>query len=220
MLTLSQGFAALDAVAPTPLPGPPLWERYLLENPWPLVLLLGAAVVVGVFVLSRLGKPHKARWIAGAGILLMALVAALAWGIETQREQLEADTRALIRAVAAGDVGGVDGLLAVDAVLLTPFASRPFSRSEILSRVGSEFAPGGAYRLRGCALLAFQAHIADDGAGQVQVKVRADPENGPPTPAWVRLDWEQDAAGRWRAGGISVLSVGGVAGGMGRGPVP
>lgn len=212
MTFLAQGLAGLDAKAPTPLPGAPLMHHLFLESPALLAVLLVGLSIVTFAVLAMRGKPRVARIAVACGALTAGTVIAISMLIETDREKIGTLTKEMISAVAAGDAATLDTILADDAVLLSPLSGQPLPKSDVLARVATDFRPGGRYHIRDHRVLELQAEAEDTPRGRVQVKVRVTPADGPPTPVWVRIDYEKDAAGQWRAGGIAVVSMGGISG--------
>ena len=74
------------------VPAPPLWQSLLLEQPWPLAVVL----------------------------LLAAIVVTLAYTVETGREAVERRTLELVRTASPVDASALAGLLARDVVIAGP----------------------------------------------------------------------------------------------------
>jgi hypothetical protein len=103
---------------PTDWPDPPLLNRLLLENPWPLAIAF-AAVAVVMFLVAGRRDDHRLRNLAAVPAGLAVGVIALGGMVTTEREQLEARTRALAEAVAEPfDLDAVRELTTEDARLL------------------------------------------------------------------------------------------------------
>ena len=209
---LAQGLAGLDAKAPPPLPSQPFFQRFFLESPTVVVVIAVGISLVAFAILGTRGRPRQARIAAAAGALTASIVIALATLIETDQEKMENATERMIHAVAQADTASLEELLTPDAVLLSPLSGQPLTRDQVLARIATDFVAGRPYHVRDHRVLAMQASMDGERAGRVQVKVRITPDDGPPTPVWVRLDFEKGPDGEWRAGGIAVLSVGGIAG--------
>jgi ketosteroid isomerase-like protein len=209
---LAQGVAGLDAQAPPPLPGPAFWPSLFLERPALAALLAMGVSLVAFAVLTARGRMRQARIAVALGVLAAALLVAVSVLVVTDRERMDEATRRMIRAVAAADTADLDLVLTPDAVLLSPLSGQPLTKSEILAGIAADFRPGGVYEVREHRVLELQAAPEGPDGGRVQVKVRITPADGPPTPAWVRIDFERAAEGEWRVGGINVFSVGGIAG--------
>ncbi len=206
----AQGFAALDAAAPPALPVPALWERYLYEQP-----MLLSVLVVGIGVIVGLGLQMRGKRNAAVGVLVGAVAAAgavfgTASAVTTAREELMEHARRLIGATALGEASSVEAMLTSDAVLYLPHFSGPERVDQIVTRVRSDLARGGAYEVREHRIREIQATADAPQRGRVQVKVIVTLQStGYPIPSWWRLDLERARAGEWRTSGISLLSIGG-----------
>jgi hypothetical protein len=101
------------------VPSPPVWQSLLLEQPWPLAVLL---LVVGV-VLRSVGRRTGRRGLRRAAlvsVLLAAGVVALAYFVETGREAVRRHTLGLVDAVEPLDADRVSALLADDVRVTGP----------------------------------------------------------------------------------------------------
>lgn len=204
------GFAQLDAPAPQPLPSPGLFDVYLLENPW---LLMVAATIITLIVyvlLNTRGKSGKARLAIILGICVAAVVFALATFVDTPREQIKMRSIELIGAVARAETEIVQDVLAADAIVYSPITPDGARTDQILARIKSDMAPSGRYAVKDVRVIEIQAAMSGASRGIVQVKVRATTSlSGFPIPSWWRIDFERDADnGEWKASGISMLSIG------------
>ena len=199
------GLSMIEPPAPPPLPPAPIWERLLLENPWPLAIILAAGAIVA-FVSMRHRAPPRHTAAAVAGLALAAVgVLVLASLVETAREQMRHQTFELISAAARASVTDTGTLLAPDATLFPPGGGAALDRDDILTRVERDL--GGAWRLREWAVLECEASVSGD-TGRTQVKVRATPEAaGFPNISWWRLGWRRDPPGPWRVISIEPVSV-------------
>jgi len=210
MMLAQSGFAQLDAPAPQPLPTTGIFDLYLLENPW--FLMIGAtiiALVVYVLLTTR-GKSGKARLAMVLGICIAGVVFALATFVDTPREQLKMRTIEFIGAVARADTDIVQDVLAADAILYSPITPDGARTEQILARVKQDMAQSGRYAVKDVRVIEIQAAMTGASRGIVQVKVRATSNlSGFPIPSWWRIDFERDGdSGEWDASGISMLSIG------------
>jgi hypothetical protein len=203
--TLAQ-LSLLEPKAPPPLPDPPALAHYLLESPLLVISVLLIAAVVTYMALSS-KKPARARQ-AGAGLIALALcVWAVAFFVETPREQAISLTKQLVTDVASGNTKGVDAALASKATLYTDARPDGQSKDFILSKVDTFFGPKGLYPIQDHALLEAQAYIATPSLAQVQMKVRVTPKDGIPTLSWWQLDMAPKPGGGWEVTGIKYLSA-------------
>lgn len=210
-MTLAQsGFAQLDATPPQPLPTPGLFDLYLFENPW-FLMIAATIIALTVFALfTTRGKSGKARLAMALGICVAGVVFALATFVDTPREQLKMRTIELIGAVARADTDIVQDVLTADAILYSPLTPDGARTEQILSRVKLDMAANGRYAVKDVRVVEIQAAMSGESRGIVQVKVRATSNlSGFPIPSWWRIDYERDVdSGEWDASGISMLSIG------------
>lgn len=200
------GFGLIDPSPPKPLPNPPLIEHYLLENPWPLVVVLAVGAMIAFTRLRAAGKPrHGALWglillIAGAGVWTLA-----SW-VQTGREAIARSTSALIGAAARADIPSLDALLSENLSLFRPGGGAGLGKTDTLDRVQRDL--GGPYRVREWAVLETQAMTDSASSGVTQVRVRVTLEAaGIPNISWWKIDWRRGEDGAWRAVTIEPVSV-------------
>jgi ketosteroid isomerase-like protein len=101
------------------MPEPPavnLFTRYVLENPWPLGLVLLALAAVMAWTGMRDGFLRRTQTAVGLALLgLIVILAGLL--VTTAGERAKAVTRSLVEAAVAGDTIGAVSHFADDAVL-------------------------------------------------------------------------------------------------------
>jgi len=208
----------LDPPPPAALPGPPAFDRYLLESPLlAMAVLLGAGFAAYWFLRSR-GKAGAGAAV-GVGLAMMAAGVFLAARmVETPREAMGRAAKALVAAVAGADLAAADGLLSPEAALYSFLSPAGMPKAEILSVVERDFAPGrGRYALKEWAVLERQAVLDTPVSGRVHIKVRVTPDaTAFPNLSWWRLDFERGGDGRWRVRGIQPLSIAGQGNASGR----
>lgn len=187
---------------PAPLPSPPLFERFVLEQPWyPAIVLVLGAIVVGMSArhAGRKGGP----WAFGLAVL--AIVVMLTGSlVETPREKMVSAARRLVDAVATLQHERMDAELHESVSLELPWLGT-LKKREIHERVDELL--GDRYALHEHDIIALRS--ARDGAnvGRVQVKVRAIAKDfGVPHFSWWNLDYREDA-GVWRVVGIRPISM-------------
>ncbi|MDX2016295.1 MAG: hypothetical protein SFY95_01490 [Planctomycetota bacterium] len=189
---------------PAPLPTGPLWERWLLESPWPTAGLLVLAGLVAFALLNRAGRAGAAIASALTALALGAGVIVLANIVTTEREALRARSFSIVAAVAARDQALVGTLLAPNA-RLTKWPLALTGRDAIVERVGSVPA------IHEWALLEAQASLDGPAVGRTQIKLRITPDQTrAPNLSWWRLDWQRDAQGQWVVIQIEPLAVHGI----------
>jgi len=199
------GFGAIDPPAPPPLPGAPLWEQLLLENPWPAAIVLGAGAVAAWVAMRHRADTRQTMLVVGALILGAAGVCIAASWVVTTREAVREQTFALVGSAARAEAIKVGDLLAPDAALFPPGGGSSLDRDAIVARVRDNL--GGRWKLREWAILECEASVSGN-TGRTQVKVRATPEAvGFPNISWWRLGWRRDESGVWRAISIEPVSV-------------
>ncbi len=197
--TLAQLGNPLGGVAPTALPSAPVWERFLLEQPWPLIALFAFAGVVGWTMLARL-TPARRFALTALGPLLALAVWTLAFFVHTDREQMRDASLALIGAAARVDTSTVGTILSDDFAFYPPGGGPGIGKDRTLALVRSEL--GGAWKISEWTALEVQASVdprtsTDAERGQTQVHVRATAE-GFLTFSWWKFDWERTPAGQWK----------------------
>lgn len=189
---------------PAPLPAGPLWERWLLESPWPTAGLLALAGLVAFALLNRQGRAGAAVASAVAALALGAGVVVLANVVTTEREALRARSFSIVAAVAGRDQAMVGAMLAPNA-RLTKWPLALTGREAIVERVGSVPA------IQEWALLEAQASLDGPAVGRTQIKLRITPDQTRvPNLSWWRLDWQRDAKGQWVVIQIEPLAVHGI----------
>ncbi len=198
-LTLAQLGNPLGGVAPTALPNGPLWERLLLEQPWPLVALLGFTGIVAWAMLARLTFARRLT-LAAIGPALALAVWSLAFFVHTEREQIREASLKLIGAAARADTDTVATILADDFAFYSPGGGPGMNKDRALTIIRTEL--GGAWKIETWTALEVQASLdahnsAELQRGQTQVHVRATLE-GFLTFSWWKFDWERTAPGSWK----------------------
>jgi hypothetical protein len=201
---------------PPPLPSGPLWERLILENPWPTAGVLAILAVAALAFLNRvdgdrsLGRIPLRTLVAAALTLVGVAVLVVGMSVTTHREELRAATTALVDATAKRDLDRLDRLLAPDARLHLTVQSAGLPgpiihREQILSLVDDVL--GRRYPLKEHRVMEVQAALDGPRVARTQVRVRVVPEATEfPHTSWWRVDWRRDAD-RWWVVGIEPLDV-------------
>lgn len=193
------------------LPSPPMLDRYLFEQPWPVGVGSAALGVLGAtLVLRRGGKVALAAVSVVAGALICGAVFVTAAMVETPREVIGARTRQLVDAVVSADTARTGALLASDVRLVYAGTSPAgLERGAILNRM--EAFRNGPLSVRQHSIRRMQAHMDGAQIGRTQVQVMVEPEATRfPTYSWWRLDWRQEPDGEWRVFWIESLAIDGL----------
>ncbi len=107
-----------------PLPQPPFFQHWVLEQPIATAGVLVLLAIVCFFVMHAAPKLGKVRLPVAGGLALLAIgVYALGSTIVTDRELLQQRSRALVQAVANRDAGSLRSMLDERCALRSIFAS-------------------------------------------------------------------------------------------------
>lgn len=193
--TLAQGaLGGLTIPSPQPLPSAPAWERYVLEQPWPLVALLALAAIV-VFLKAK----GRARSVVPVALLLSAVgVYAASELVTTANEQIRASTRRLVAAVVGMNVNAVSAELDSSAKLFSHWHNTGVGKDDILAEVESRFRNGGEYAIKEHDIIELSSSRDGTRVGRSLVKVRVISAMGNvPVFSWWLLDYQRADDGRW-----------------------
>jgi ketosteroid isomerase-like protein len=199
LLVLAQFFSS----PPAPLPGPGFLERFVLDSPVVLMLVLFLGALVALMVCRGLGKPRRGMVIALAFVVMAAGAWMAASLIETDREAIKRGSRELIAAVATVDTAALDRLMADNVVMRYRYSRGDIGKAEIVSHV--ERYLGREHPIKSHAVLHSEAVLEGERVGRSQIQVQATAQRGESLTSWWRLDWAKDASGRWRVTRISPL---------------
>jgi hypothetical protein len=202
---------------PALAPGP-VFERFVLVNPWPLAIVLVIAAAVAWVVLSRQGRTRHAGMAVGGLTLMAACIVAAASLVTTQREVLRDRTGLLVSAVARVDLDALDGLLADNVLMfaspdrlgsgtrtITP-GGQPRDKAAILDTVRRYL--GSAYPVKEHRVLETQVAVDGKQLARTQVHVRVTPEAAPLMHrSWWRLEWRREPDGAWLVTGIEPMQI-------------
>lgn len=116
------------------LADPPIWQQYVLESPWPLVV----ALLIVAAALSVAGLRDKRKRLTAAGLivaLLAGAVLALATAVATKREQLLASTADLLAYTDPVNSRGLQSIFTRDITLQNNAGQVWMQRADILARL-------------------------------------------------------------------------------------
>jgi hypothetical protein len=204
--------------APVPaLPAGPVFERYLLESPWMVVIALLLAVVLTVIIGNRSGKFRPSAFAAAGLALLAGVIALVAELTVTTGELLRARSRELVDLVARPDVAGIRARLDSSCELTLGLTGPRLSHSAIFA--GIDRFPGGAFPIEEHAVMRESAVVDGSNIARTQLRIRvrsASTLYNVPVSSWWRIDWRADPVldpadpDSWRVVRITLLQVDGV----------
>jgi len=189
------------------LPGGPVLDRLVLENPVPTAVGLLIAAVIGAVALARSGR-SKLSWavVLGGGALAAAVVLAGAM-VETTRERVTRGARAFVEAVAGGNTNDVAGMVDSRLTLRSGGSVIDQDRDWLVGVVAGmpSVITDHSVRMRGAAL-----EGSNRARTRMTVRVRADAAYAGDVYSSWDLVWIRDSAGGpdgWRIAGIECLSI-------------
>lgn len=168
----------------------------LLENPWPLVIVLICAAAV----LRVIGRRHDKRALNVAALLTLLAaggVIALAHFVATPRERVTAATHALLDATADNDPATIERLLAPRIVLTDEAGNVKVSVGELRPRLDRALEKFPINSQRAKTLM---VETRGDGFASAHLALRtgfADNAYPPAHTQW-RLEWRRGEDGAWR----------------------
>ncbi len=185
-----------------PLPAAPLLERFLFEQPWLPMAILGVLAIIAIMAFA--GRNQRRRGFVVAGVLAAcaAGVYVVSMLVTTERETLIERTKVAIGAVADVDVATLREVLLEDAyfrsegdiVRVVPSID---GRAEIIDQV--ERYLQNRYRVTSWDIHDRQATIDGPNTGRTLVRVGVDSDSFSRTHySWWRLHWERGPDGLWR----------------------
>ncbi len=190
-----------------------LVDRYLFENPWPLigVIILAGAIAFGF--LSRTGK--STRPAACVVIVLACCVGVwlVARNVTTQRERVRALTLQLVDVAARSDEAALAPLLADDFTLYLRVGNvshdTSMDRAATLQQIHRTL--GTIYKLRDWRVTSNEvATSGTQATSNLSVTVTTELYPMPHRSSW-RVDWRRDPGGQWRAFAVELLDMPGIA---------
>lgn len=189
----------LDQVSPPDWPEPSLFQSYVLESPWALAVAL-LALAVGLFVAGGRRDQARLQWSSLVPLLAAVGVLAVSYAVETDRERIAGQTRALAEAVADPfDAEAMRSRLTEDVYLLG------LGGRDVLMRVAERASE--RVRIRRYSVMDLRVHVQGARSGRSYIAVWADTEGGQRYPGgWFRtqwlLNWRKEADGEWRLSGV------------------
>ncbi len=173
----------------------PLWQNLLLEDPWPVGLVLFILAGVLGFVGMQQGS-GRLKKIAGAAALGAVIVFLLAGLITTTRERIIEQTRTLVGHTAPLDLAAFKAMVSPQVtVLVGEGSSDPlFTGDQVFARLERAL---GNYPIQNQSILAIDASLRGDDFALCQFDVRSDAVRGRVTTRWL-LTWKKQTDGAWQ----------------------
>ena len=192
------------------MPEPPrvgLFTRYVLENPYPLGVLLLALAAGFAWTALRSDRPQRLRTAGILGVVGAAVLLTGTW-VATAGEHARRVTLAVVEAAVAADVSGAAALFADDARL--SFGSpnnlgRP--RGDIEARIDQL---DGKYRIQSNQVTMLRAYTETSDRATVHLACFTTLERGfgPAPTQWV-LRVERQDDGTWKIAHVTWISYAG-----------
>ena len=190
------------------LADPPLWQYLLFEQPWPLVIALGAMAVVLTVVAQRRDS-RAIRMVAWSLAIGAGVVYALAWQVTTDRQRLLHATEALVLSTESPmDVEHLAGTWLSDQTTLIGPGGEPWLDREAIERQLRTADQRHAIEQQSIRRLG--AEVTQPGYGRSIVEVSTQAGGGtrgfgPLRTEW-DLYWQADEHGQWRVQEIHWVS--------------
>lgn len=189
-----------------------LIDRFLFENPWPLIGALILAGAVAFALLNRKGKVTPALASVVAAVVLSAGVWLAARSITTDRERVRDLTIALVNATAKVDESTLGSMLASDLTLYLKVGAitsdGSMDRAATLQQVRRSL--GGLYKLKDWRITSNEITTsATQASSRLSVSVTTEAYAIPHRSTW-RVDWRREPGETWRVFAIELLEMPGL----------
>ncbi len=190
------------------MPDPPsvgFFTRFVLENPYPLMLALGAVALTFFVLAIRDGRPGH-WYTAGVAVVIGFAVLATGLMVTTPAEHGEAVTREFVQAVVDHDVPTAMSYFSPNASFTIGSPNNPGqSVSFIQSRL---IALEGRYPIQSNRITSLRGYTEGPNAAIVHLRCRTDVAGGYGlTPSeWV-LRVQQDDNGDWKITQLTAISI-------------
>jgi len=181
-----------------------LFTRYILENPWPMTLLLVlGAIVIGIPAL-REGLVRRAQ-VAGALLLVAAFIFAIEYVVTTPAEHAERLTKRFVAAVVASDLTEAEHQLAEDVTFNAGSPQNPgYPLSTLLDRLGDVMRN---WPIKNNYISDLDGYTESSDRGVVHLTCWTEGESYGPTPSQWVLRAERQDDGTWKITGLTCISI-------------
>lgn len=189
-----------------------LIDRFLLENPWPLIGALVLAGTIAFSILNRRGKVTPALASIVAAVALSAGVWLAARSVTTDRERVRDLTVALVNAAAKVDESTLASMFASDLTLYLTVGAitsdSSMDRAATLQQVRRSL--GGLYKLKDWRITSNEiTSSGGQASARLSVSVTTEAYAIPHRSTW-RVDWRREPDGTWRVFAIELLEMPGL----------
>ncbi|NUQ54155.1 MAG: nuclear transport factor 2 family protein [Phycisphaerales bacterium] len=189
-----------------------LFERFLFENPWPLIGALILAGAIGFTLMNRKGRITPALASIAAALVLSVGVWFAARIVTTDRERVRGLSIALVDATARADEPTLAPMLADDLTLYlkvgTITSDTSLDRAATLAQVRRSL--GGLYKLKDWSITGNDITTSGTQASsRLNVSVTTEIYAIPHRSTW-RVDWRREPDGGWRVFAIELLEMPGM----------
>lgn len=189
-----------------------LFDRFLFENPWPLMGALVLAGAIGFSLLNRKGRVTPALISIAVALALSAGVWFAARSVTTDRERVRDLTIALVDATAKVDESTLGPMLADDLTLYLKVgaitADNSMDRAATLQQVRRSL--GGLYKIKDWRITSNDTTTSGTQASvHLSISVTTEAYAIPHRSTW-RVDWRREGDGTWRVFAIELLEMPGL----------
>ena len=191
----------------TTAPATGLLTRFVLENPWPLCVLLGISAVA--LIKFGFDRDDRRMVVAAIGCVLgAAAVALVAWIVTTPGEHARRVTRALVTAAENADSFGMRALFPDDASIhFGSLASPGFDRDEIERGID---ALGSRHRIESNTITVLRAGAIDANAAIAELGcITTTASSFGPVPSTWLVRVERGTDGTWRIQRLANTAIAG-----------
>ncbi|MFO0835143.1 MAG: hypothetical protein U0638_09245 [Phycisphaerales bacterium] len=189
-----------------------LFDRFLFENPWPLIGALVLAGAIGFTLLNRKGRITPALASIAAALVLSTGVWLAARIVTTDRERVRDLTIALVDATAKVDESALTPMLADDLTLYLKVGAittdHSMDRTATLQQIRRSL--GGLYKIRDWRITSSDITTSGTQASaRLSVSVTTEAYAIPHRSTW-RVDWRREPDDTWRVFAIELLEMPGL----------
>lgn len=189
-------------------PPPPdvgFFTRYVLENPYPLVIALALIAAVLVWIGLRDGRTKLLKVAAAIGVAAAAVLFT-GLSVTTSGEHGERVTRKFVAAVVENDLQSAMGLLSPDASLAI---SSPQNPGRNIDFIRDRFIDlGRRYPIESNRITSLRGYSERPDRAVVHLACRTAAGGFGPTPSRWILHVQRDDDGQWHIRQITAISIG------------
>ena len=191
------------------MPEPPsssLITHYLLENPWPVGLVLLGIGVVTAYTALREGSSPRLR-LAAVAAGLGAITLTLGGMITTSGEHAQRVVESLVNAVVTEDIVGGMALISDDAVMNSGSIQAPGFNRQAIEGAFNRLAQ--RYSIESNLIMSMRGYAVGDARAEVHITCRTIVDGFPAVSRWV-LDVRRTGDDRqWKVTRLTCISING-----------